>query len=405
MKILWSSNSGWCSTGYGAQTGLFAPLIRDAGHDVALFAFYGLNGGRLEWNGMQVYPGGTDAWGNDVLAPYATHHFDGDPRGGWVITLQDVWTLISPTLQVLRLASWCPVDHDPVPPAVVGYFQRYPGSVPIAMSRFGQKALEFQGLEPLYVPHAVDTTVFAPRTDRDEVRRAIGLPTDAFVVGMVAANKGIDPPRKAFAEVFEAFAKFKERRPSAMLYMHTLRTEGHQGVNLQFLAKSFGISEAIVWVDQLAYMMGDISPDVMAALYGTMDVLVNPSYGEGFGIPILEAQSCGVPVILADNTSMPELLGGGWLVPCTRYWHENQKSFYGRVVVTELAAAMEKAYQASAKVGRRAREFALGYDVEHVMAEHWTPALADLEARMTEEPHEIEPVDPEALRGKLELVP
>jgi len=46
----------------------------------------------------------------------------------------------------------------------------------------------------------------------------------------------------------------------------------------------------------------------MNLIYNGMDCLLNCSSGEGFGIPIIEAQSTGTPVIVTDFSSMPELI-------------------------------------------------------------------------------------------------
>jgi glycosyltransferase involved in cell wall biosynthesis len=47
----------------------------------------------------------------------------------------------------------------------------------------------------------------------------------------------------------------------------------------------------------------------LADLYSFADVFVYPSLYEGFGIPPLEAMSCGCPVICSDRSSLPEVVG------------------------------------------------------------------------------------------------
>jgi glycosyltransferase involved in cell wall biosynthesis len=47
----------------------------------------------------------------------------------------------------------------------------------------------------------------------------------------------------------------------------------------------------------------------MRALYAGAEMLVFPSRYEGFGLPALEAMSCGCPVIAAAATSLPEIVG------------------------------------------------------------------------------------------------
>jgi glycosyltransferase involved in cell wall biosynthesis len=41
---------------------------------------------------------------------------------------------------------------------------------------------------------------------------------------------------------------------------------------------------------------------------------VFPSWIEGFGIPLLEAMTCGTPVIASDRGSIPEVLEGAGLI-------------------------------------------------------------------------------------------
>ncbi len=48
----------------------------------------------------------------------------------------------------------------------------------------------------------------------------------------------------------------------------------------------------------------------MVLLYNSAKVFVYPSLYEGFGLPILEAMSCGVPVVTSNVSSVPEVAGG-----------------------------------------------------------------------------------------------
>ena len=56
-------------------------------------------------------------------------------------------------------------------------------------------------------------------------------------------------------------------------------------------------------------MLGHASPDDLAALLSASEMLVYPSYFEGFGIPILEAMYAETAVVCSRTTSMPEVGG------------------------------------------------------------------------------------------------
>src|SRR5690606_3301616 len=137
---------------------------------------------------------------------------------------------------------------------------------------------------------------------------------DDFLVGMVAANKGATPPRKAFPQVFQAFARLRRTHKNAYLYLHCEMSTAHSGINLRALAHACGIpGDAIKHTPSRQFVLG-VEPEQVALLHSAFDVLANPSYGEGFGIPIIEAQACGTPVIVTDFSAMRELCGSGWLV-------------------------------------------------------------------------------------------
>jgi glycosyltransferase involved in cell wall biosynthesis len=373
MKILWSSNAPWAPSGYGQQTALFAPRLAALGHDVAISAVWGLEGAGLEWNGLRVYPSDGN-WGNELLVAYAAHHA-GNAGDCQVIALHDAFVLQPGKVSPLNLAVWTPVDHEPAPRKVVQVF-RQSGARAVAMSQFGKKALEQEGVEAFYVPHGVNTDIFRPLGDKEAIRERMGVPKDAFVVGMVAANQGINPPRKAFPQAFQAFAELRKRHSDALLHLHTDIQGTNLGLNLVDLANACGIPpEAVGSSDQFLMRLGFVGPHDMAALYNSMDVLLNPSYGEGFGIPIVEAQACGTPVITNDWTAMTELTGGGWLVNGDRWWDPMHSSWFSCPTVGEISQALEAAYNGAEALRDRARQFALRYDADLVTEQFWVPAL------------------------------
>lgn len=399
-RILWHSGAPWAPTGYGQQTRIFTPRIQALGHDVAISAWFGLTGAVLEYDGMQVFPA-DQKWGNVLLPAYAKRH-----QADTVIALMDAWVLDPNRMRDIPLAVWVPVDHQPCPPRVADFF-RLTGATPIAMSRFGEQMLRDEGLNPLYVPHGIETSVFTPG-NRDRARREWGV-EDRFVVGIVANNSGgmppsAGPPRKAFPQSFMAFSEFYRRHPDALLYLHTElsgRPGLEHGINLAHLLDRMEIPpEAVKITDQLAMETG-MPHEAMAMLHSAFDVLLNPSYGEGFGIPIVEAQACGTPVIVSEWTSMPELVGAGWTVGGEPWYCPHQDAFWLCPSVEEILGGLEAAYEARGdeKLRAQAREFALDYDADKVTEDYWVPALDALG-----KPREVQPLNRAMRRAKEKAV-
>jgi glycosyltransferase involved in cell wall biosynthesis len=104
-------------------------------------------------------------------------------------------------------------------------------------------------------------------------------------------------------------------------------------------------------LDRLVTHVGYVDPAKRRALYDEAICLVQPSFEEGFGIPVLEAMTVGVPVVVADRGALPEVTGdAGEIVPPDD--------------PDQLAAAIEKiiddqafAAQASARGIARAKEY------------------------------------------------
>ena len=52
-----------------------------------------------------------------------------------------------------------------------------------------------------------------------------------------------------------------------------------------------------------------VPDDELFELYSNADAFVYPALYEGFGIPPIEAMSCGTPVLTSNITSLPEVCG------------------------------------------------------------------------------------------------
>jgi glycosyltransferase involved in cell wall biosynthesis len=85
-------------------------------------------------------------------------------------------------------------------------------------------------------------------------------------------------------------------------------TVGREG-ELRRLAAELGLGERLS-------ILGRVPDDVLARLYRDATVLAMPSFGEGFGLPVLEAMAAGAPVVASDLPAIREVAGdGAVLVP------------------------------------------------------------------------------------------
>lgn len=373
MRINWLSNAPWCATGYGVQTKLFVPRLEALGHEMSITANWGLNGGELTMpKNIRVYPAtGEDTYGNDIAAAHARK-----AKADVLLSLYDAWVFNPAEMnRNAKWMPWFPVDMYPLPPiirdAVAQAHKR------IVFSRFAESALAESNLDCEYIPHGFNPQHYHP-SDRHAARETLNLPHDKFVLGMVAANKGI-PSRKAFAEVIAAFDMLRKKKLDVHLYLHTEHGDGKAGrVNLAEIVNAFGLNEHVTFASQYEYLLG-YSDELMCDVYNAIDVLVSPSLGEGFGVPIIEAQACGTPVIVGNWTAMPELVvpNNGWLVRKNHPYWNPLGSYYFIPDILDIYNQMIEAYKRAHAVDREymAEWITTRYSADNVTAEYWQPFL------------------------------
>jgi glycosyltransferase involved in cell wall biosynthesis len=378
------SNSPGQPTGYGQATEALVKLLKRDGADVASLSNYGNEGVNTTYDTgfgeIPVYARGNEAYSNDVTPAHHKHWKALNPdQPDLLITLYDVWVLNAKAFDSIPIASWTPIDHNPVPPGVLKWLQKE-NVTPLAMSKFGLQQIEQVGVKGHYVPHSIDTKVFS-QTDNikgQPIAEFMGFEDGRFIVGMNAANKSSGIlHRKAYSENFMAFALFARKHPDAMLYVHADASSQH-GWNLIALAQLLGIpTDNLTFPDPLAYRYG-MSQETLAGIYSSWDVMLATSYGEGFGIPTVEAQACGVPVIVSNFAASPELVGDGWVISGQPLYDPAQHSFWHVPSVPEIVEALEQGYARGKGKSAKAVEFAQAYDHEKVWQENWMPVLKEL---------------------------
>src|SRR4051812_42786723 len=335
LRVLFCSDHPDAVSGYAVETKLTALHIKEHCH-LALLATFGLHGSIQEWNGIPLFPGGADAFSNDVI-PKAAKLWQADV----VITLKDSIVFNPQTFAGLRWLPMVPIDHDPPSQQVI---ERARISYrPIAYAPHGFRTLRTAGLDPLYAPHAYDPGVFFPM-DKAAARAELRLADDLFIVGTVAVNRGGIPSRKSWVENLEAFALFARDRPNARYFVHTdMAEDGYEaGIPLRPLMASLGILDKVLFCDQERYRYGGFPAEYMRTYYNSIDVLNAVSNGEGFGIPVLEAQACGVPVLLGDWCAHEDLCFAGWKVAKSEAHHFYDAPQQGWVYVAQPDAIADR---------------------------------------------------------------
>ncbi len=378
--IALASNSPGAATGYGVQAEYLTNKLLENGAKVAALSNYGLEGRfdkiQTKHGVIDHYPRGHSLYSEDVMGLWANDFAAKHPKlKPFLVTLYDVWVLNNLKYDG-EIISWVPLDHITLPSEIAKFLLRS-NVTPITMSPHGQRQLEANGIDSTYIPHAIDTKVFKPTPELfgQPARQFLGVPEDAFLVSMVQANKanGI-VHRKALAEQFLAFGLFRKEHPNSFLYIHSEPSKVYGGFDLGRLLKNCGLDDSCVLIADSNSLRVGYPQEFLAGIYTASDVLLACSYGEGFGVPVVEAQACGTRVITSGYAATEDLAGeDSWLVGGQPFWDEPQAAFFQIPFVASIADALKQAYNAPRGTSQTAIDFAKQFDVDAVWNNYWLP--------------------------------
>lgn len=194
--------------------------------------------------------------------------------------------------------------------------------------------------------HGVDRETFHPPAASDVARfaRTRGLDDWLAFVGTIEPRKNVVPLIEGFQFAVESLSP----RPALLLagapgWDNTVAEAIDRAVRAGFDVRHLGYVP-----------LSDLS-----TLLGGATVVAYPSEGEGFGLPVLEAMSCGAPVLTTRSLSLPEV--GGDAVAYT----ETTAQAIG-VALTELLGNPKR----RAELKRAAIERAAGFTWSECLTAH-----------------------------------
>ena len=145
------------------------------------------------------------------------------------------------------------------------------------------------------VPSGVDLSAFSSPTPgkRAQVRREMGIPDQAPVVGLVAR---LDP-LKGQDDLLDAVPTLQQRHPELRV---VFVGDGWHRAALEARVRNEGLAGRVIFT-------GLVSPARVGALLGAMDINTLPSYQEGQPRTLVQSLLCGCAIVAYDSGGIGEV--------------------------------------------------------------------------------------------------
>jgi len=386
MRVLWMSDSPTIPSGYGNVTRRVCGYLADRGHEVSILDWQ-TKGKPIPWQNCMLYSKLHPMYSPNACRAELVDYVR-QLQPDIVVILTDMWWLrdincpdIANFMNTARIpwAFYYPIDGDAgekrLPPRWVHILKTF--DLPIAMSRYGCDVAQANGVEPAYIPHGVDTNVFQPPVDKNLAKQALGY-EGKFVVLSDARNQ----LRKMIPRTLEIFRRFAANKDDVILRLHcdpndicTRSPECHYDLrsDIAFL----NLTEKVSLTKGISTLKG-IPLEQLAQIYQAADVHLLASWGEGFGLPTLQAAATGVVPLALDYTASQELVTGhGEAIRARQCLLDRFGLRRGLIDIDDAVSKLERLYQDRqllASKAQLAREFALPYNWEYLLPQ-WEELL------------------------------
>jgi glycosyltransferase involved in cell wall biosynthesis len=135
------------------------------------------------------------------------------------------------------------------------------------------------------------------------------IPKKYSITKKYILSVGTVEPRKNFITLIRVFNKLKQKKES---FDYQLVIAGRTGWKSE---ATYSERDSSPFRQDILFI-GRVPDSDLVQIYNQAELFVYPSLLEGFGLPALEAMSCGLPVVAFDNSSLKEVIGdSGILIP------------------------------------------------------------------------------------------
>lgn len=219
----------------------------------------------------------------------------------------------------------------------------------IPFTDFGISVLKSIGIEPtLKINHGVDKDIFRKLLKSKSTIRGKFFEAPPFVSlddAIIFTFVGRNQFRKNLGQLIQIWKVFKEKYDKdnrCLLYFHTPSDDIKRGYNIVEILLYLGVDESIILNPYLTQTAG-VSEQILNEIYNASDCMVSATTGEGWCLPLGEAQAAGTPSIVTGYSGHTEFIKDGehgYLVPIAMKMFEVGTSFIRGYPDTEAFAAL-----------------------------------------------------------------
>ena len=397
-RVLLVSEAHYLASGFGTYSKQILRRLHETGkYEIAEFASYGKSSAVEDTDWLfyanmveeNAPPEEVEAYNQHGVHQFGAWRFDRvclDFKPDIVLCYRDpwmdMWIKDSPLRPYFHWV-WMPtVDSAPQRQEWINGFAECDAL--FAYSEFGAKVMNDQGKQSVNVvgcaSPGIDPSVYTPVIDKRKHRLSLGIDPDSFIVGTVMRNQR----RKLFFELMKSFRLFLDAAPAEVanksyLYLHTSYPEQNgwdipdgmmqNGLGGKILmtyicknCKKFSsqlFNDAMSWCPHCSNLSAvcptvafGLSIEDLVQVYNLFDLYAQYAICEGFGMPQVEAASCGVPVAATNYSAMEDVVSytKGYPVPVKKFFREletnAERAYPDNNAMSEI---MLKCAQSSAK--------------------------------------------------------